>query len=272
MSRSSDRERKSCKPDVRGMFSPDSDEDYGRPKRGKPVQINVNRWGAGPNPSYDSDGRVLGGSADKEEEPVTVKVPAEGVPDGYTDVEITRASGIKPNTLVCYETNAGKIIRPKYFKKIDTIANTIVVGFFPHNKRNYSESLDKIKRLFVQQVSSVSENDLKETIELPRDQWRSIRRDMVISYEKSNKEFVRKARFNSFLKGADGSSRMSLTSERGFNYIANPDNIDKIYRHITTHDKTLTLLLEALRKLDLRVQGLESVIKKSQRDALHPRR
>lgn len=79
---------------------------------------------------------------------------------------------------------------------------------------------------------------------------------MVISYEKSNKEMIRKSRFNSFLKGTEG-VRMSLTSERGYNYIANPDNIDRIYRHITSQDKTMTFVLEAMRKLDHRVQLLE---------------
>jgi hypothetical protein len=149
-------------------------------------------------------------------------------------------------------------VHPKYFKKIDTIANEIIVGFFTHGKRTYKESLANIKNLYVRQT--VKENDLKETIEIPREQWKSIRRDMVISYEKSNKEMVHKVRFNSFLKGTEGGVRMSLTSERGYNYIANPDNIERIYRHITTQDKTLTLILEALRKLEGRVQFLEQSI------------
>ena len=80
---------------------------------------------------------------------------------------------------------------------------------------------------------------------------------MVISYEKENHEFVYKAKFNTFLKGPDGSSRLSMTSERGFNYVANPNNILKIYRHVTGNDKTLTYILESLRKLEKRVSQLE---------------
>lgn len=254
-------------PNIGEIFSSDSDDDFhikgsnksrsrsrSRSMSNPPVHINVNRW-HGSNPSYDSDGRLRGGQRKEESELAMPVLEPDRANDGYLAIDLGRANSIKANTLVYYETNAGKVVKPKYFKKIDTIANEIVVGFFTHGKRTYTESLNNIKNFYVRQT--IKEDGLKETIEIPREQWKSIRRDMVISYEKSNKEMVHKVRFNSFLKGTEGAVRMSLTSERGYNYIANPDNIQRIYRHITSQDKTLTLILEALRKLDNRVQFLE---------------
>lgn len=206
-----------------------------------------------------SDGHVA--RSDKKE-PVVV-VP-EVAPDGYSKIDKTQVKSIRNNTLIQYEKQDGKIIKPKYFKKYDHIANTIVVGFYLHNKRNYSESLDNIKTIFANSKKEESDQ-LKETIEVPNDQWKTLRRDMVISYEKEDGEFVYRAKFNSFLKGPDGSSRMSLTSERGFNFVANPIKISKIYRHVTGNDKTLTFILEAMRKMDSRVRQLEAIIAKQKR-------
>ena len=182
---------------------------------------------------------------------------SSNAPEGYMPIDKTKIRTIATNTLVQYEKNDGKIVKPKYFKKMDPIDGSILVGFFTHNKRNYSESLSNIKSLFIQSIKGGGDNALRETIEIAKDQWKTLRRDMVISYEKENHEFVYKAKFNTFLKGPDGSSRLSMTSERGFNYVANPNNILKIYRHVTGNDKTLTYILESLRKLEKRVSQLE---------------
>lgn len=207
-----------------------------------------------------SDGNV---TRINKREPVSIVVPTVA-PDGYSPIDRNQIKSIRNNTLIQYEKKDGKMIKPKYFKRYDHIANTIIVGFYLHNKRNYSESLDNIKTVFTH-IDSKEQDYLKETIEVPKDQWKSIRRDMIISYEKEDGEFVYRARFNSFLKGPDASSRMSLTSERGFNYVANPVKISKIYRHVTGNDKTLTFILEAMRKLEQRVRHLESTIASTKR-------
>ena len=183
--------------------------------------------------------------------------------DGYIPIDKSRIGKIRHNTLIKYETNAGKTIKSKYFKKYDSIAKSFSVGFYTHNKRNYSESVSNIKTFFVLRGANGGDTSLKDTIEVPNEQWNTLRRDMVITYEKEDHEYVYRAKFNSFIKGSDGSTRMSLTSERGFNYIANPSKISKIFRHVTSNDKTLTFILEALRKLEARVRTLESNQKKN---------
>lgn len=187
----------------------------------------------------------------------TIATPNQQPPEGYTQIEKNRIGSIKHNTMIQYETVAGKLVRPKYFKKCDQIADSIVVGFFSHNKRNYSEGLSKIKCIYVYEGIQGGMDALKDTIEIQKDDWKTLPRDMVISYEKENHEFVYRVKFNALLKGPDGSSRMSLTSEKGFNYTANPAKIIKIFRHVTSNDRTLTFILEALRKLEARIRVLE---------------
>ena len=255
-------------PVIGAIFSSDSsDEDDLPPRRSfttdvsgsdrpkpKPISLRVSMGGSDKRSGSESSSSIT-----QRQQPIVVP---ETSPEGYSPIDKTRIGTIKHNTLVQYETNAGKLVKPKYFKKCDTIAGTVVVGFFPHNKRNYPESLSNIKTVYIFRGVQGGSEALKETIELSNDQWKSIRRDMVISYEKEDHEFVYRAKFNSFIKGADGSTRMSLTSERGFNYVANPSKIVKIYRHVTGNDKTLTLILEALRKLETRVRQIEANQKK----------
>jgi hypothetical protein len=184
-------------------------------------------------------------------------------PDGYTAIDMTRAGNIKPNTLIQYEKADGKLVKNKYFKKCDRIAGAIVVGFYTHGKRNYSESISNIKSIYIQSgAASGGADALKDTIEMPAEQWKTLRREMIISYQKDSNEFVYKAKFNAFVKSKEGSTRMSLTSEKGFSYIANPDKILKIYRHITPNDKTLAYVLESLQKLEKRISNLEQRYKK----------
>ncbi len=185
------------------------------------------------------------------------------LPDGYVPLDKSRVCTLRYNTLIQYETNAGKFIK-KYFKKNDNIAGNIIVGCYLNNKRNYPVALNNIKTICVSQNSKHggTEDPLKDTIEIAKNEWKDLRRDMVISYEKDNHEYVYKAKFNSFAKGPDGSSRFSLTTEQGYPYKANPEKINKIFRHITSNDKTLTYILEYLKKLDARIQIIEKKLSK----------
>lgn len=184
-------------------------------------------------------------------------------PDGYVVYDKTRIGLIKPNTLIQYEKTDGKIIKPKYFKKCDNVAGTIIVGFYTHNKRNYPEQLLNIKHIFVQSTSIGGGADaLKDTIEIQLNQIKTLRRDMIITYEKQDGEHVFRCRFNAFIKGSDGATRLSLTSERGFNFTTDPSKITKLYRHLTSNDKTLTFILEAMRKMDSRIKKLEQQLRK----------
>lgn len=238
----------------RRSFTTDASEsDLPKPK---PISLRVSIGGSDAKSGSESS------SATQRRHQSSIVVPESSCPDGYSPIDKTRIGTVKHNTMIQYETNAGKLVKPKYFKKCDLIAGTIIVGFYPHNKRNYSESINNIKTFYIARGISGGVDALKETIEVPNDQWKTIRRDMIISYEKEDHEYVYRAKFNSFMKGADGSTRMSLTSERGFNYIANPSKIVKIFRHLTGNDKTLTFILEALRKLEARVRQLEANQKK----------
>lgn len=200
----------------------------------------------------------------------TVEADAS-VPDGYTVLDKSKLNTINHNTLIQYEKPDGKMIQRKYFKKVDRIADTILLGFYRHNKRNYSEKLDNIKTIFVQSASASgggsNADQLKGTIEVPPEEWKTLRRDMIVSYKKNDGDYIHRAKFNSFLKGRDNTSRMSFTSEQGFSYTANPNNIAKLYRHFTGNDRTLSFILETLRKLEQRVHALEQ--KKSKRHDGH---
>lgn len=200
-------------------------------------------------PESGSDGKKGGVS--------TLIKPNADIPEGHLEFDRTRIGTLECNTIIQYRETSGKLIKCKYFKKHDSIAGTIIVGFYTHNKKNYAESLQNITSIYVPTRRNGGSDMLKETLEIPNQDWIMMRRDMVVSYQKKDDEYVYKAKFNSFIKGSDGSTRMSLTSERGYNFTVNPDNIKKIYRHVTGNDKTLTYILEALRKLEIRIRALE---------------
>lgn len=182
---------------------------------------------------------------------------AEDVPPNCVEFDKTRVGTLPPNTIIQYRKTNDKLIESKYFKKIDNIAGTIIVGFYTHNKKNYAEQLSNIKAIYINSSKGGSDNFLKETIEIPQKDWKGIRRDMIITYQKKDNEYIEKAKFNSFVKGSDGATRISFTSERGYTFSVSPDNIKKMYRHVTSNDKTLTIILEALRKLENRIRALE---------------
>ncbi len=244
-------------PDIGTVFSSESSDEElisyksktsaSEPEQRKTISLKVNL--------QESDHQSMNQSRTQSQADVQL--------DGSVKVEKQNVHLLRHNTIIQYEKNNGSIVKSKYFKKVDTIVNNIIVGFYKHNKRNYSESLDNIKNIYASSSSASGGSEaLKDTIEIPKSQWNTIRRDMIISYQKIDNEFIYKSRFNSFIKTADGTTKMSLTNERGFNYIANPDKMIKLYRHVTPNDKTLTYILEYLQKQDRRIKHLESIIAK----------
>lgn len=190
--------------------------------------------------------------------PASLAKPETPVPEGYMLVAKTRISLIRRNTLIQYKTAKGRLIKPKYFKRWDQIGDSIVLGPTQNDRRNYTESLADIEELYVlQSVERNEEDELRGTIEVPKENWKTLRRDWIISYQKKDNEFVYRSKFNTMTTGADGSSRMSFTSERGYSYTANPSNIVKVYRHLTGNDKTLAYILESIRKIEVRLHRLE---------------
>jgi hypothetical protein len=183
----------------------------------------------------------------------------DNAPLGYVSFDMSKLSSLGQNTIIQYVKTNGKQIGNKFFKNYDQIGNQITVGFYKHDKRNYSESMNNIKHIYIKSVSG-GDNPLKDTIEIPKNQWKDLKRDMIISYEKkANHEWIYRAKFNTFTKAKDGSTRMSMTSERG--YILNPDKISTIRRYITSNDKLTNYIIDQLQKLEFRVKELEKKAK-----------
>lgn len=183
----------------------------------------------------------------------------------YTLLSSKQYSTIKKNTKILYVKTNGKRIQNKYFKRLDSINSSIVIGFYLNEKRNYSEKISNISELYIQtkDTSTLIEDPLKDTIELKPDQWKSLRRDTIISYQKKDDEWVYNAKFNAFIKSVkDQSSRMSMTSEGGFNFKLNPTNVSKIYRHFSGTDKTINIILQNFQLLAQKVSTIEKKVEK----------
>ena len=165
-----------------------------------------------------------------------------------------------------YVKNNGKEIKNKYFKSFDQINNTINVGFYKHDRKNYSESLGNIKSVLIKDEKSGGNEDsqLKETILLSKEQWTDMRRDMVISYKKKDGKYIYRVKYNGTIKKPGKPTKYSFTTETGFNYMTKPENIELIYRHISTNDKTITMLIQTIRSLENRIKNLEKHIKPKQ--------
>jgi hypothetical protein len=199
----------------------------------------------------------------KPMDPIVVEDETIDIP-GFVKIAKNRVFNIAANTLMCYDTGE-KVTKQKYFKKYDAIGEAIVFGFYKHNKKNYAMKLSKIKQLYMKTnvLGGVDEDPLKDTIKLSQEQWKDIKRDMVISYKKKDDTWVYKSKFNAIIKSrSDSSSRMSMTSERGYNFSVDPSKIDSIYRHISSNDKTLSIVLSSIRSLENRIRELESKLKK----------
>lgn len=183
----------------------------------------------------------------------------------YKLIDSKQYPGIAKNSKLIYIKTTGKRIQNKYFKKIDPITSSIVIGFYLSDKRNYSEKVSNIEQLYIltKDADQIVEDPLKDTIELKSAQWKALRRDTILSYEKKDGEWVYSAKFNAFIKSPkDQSTRMSMTSERGFNFTLNPTNVSKIYRHISGNDKTITIILQNFQHLAQKVDAIEKKLSK----------
>ncbi len=174
---------------------------------------------------------------------------------------------VSKNSKIIYIKNNGKKIQNKYFKKFDNISDSILIGFYTNDKRNYTEKLSNIKQLFIEIKGLNQDNKeddmLKDAIEIEPIKWKNINRDTIISYQKKNDEWIYKAKFNAFVKSSkDQSIRMSMTTERGYSFVIKPDNIKKLYRHVSGNDKTLTFILHNLKLLEERFILIENNQKK----------
>ncbi len=191
--------------------------------------------------------------------PLPPRQPKEefDVPEGFIPYDMKRISTLKHNTIIRYIKSNDKLIGNKYFKRYDNIAGSIIVGFYTHDKKNYTEKLNNIKQIFIKSISG-GEDPLSGTLEVPPDQWKFIKRDSIISYKKKeNDEWIYKAKFNAFFTAKDGTTRMSMTSERGFSYMCNPSKISEIRRHVSDTDYKLASVLKTLHLLEMRVSKLE---------------
>lgn len=208
----------------------------------------------------------------------TLKIPnykAEPVSDSNDnvdpdiDLEVNRLiqpsdyCNIPKNAKIIYIKSSGKKIINKYFKSYDSIADSILIGFYTHDKRNYTEKISNITQLFSSiKAGGVKADDiLKNTIPLDINQIKTLSRDTVISYQKADKNWVYNAKFNAFVKSPkDQSTRLSMTTDKGYNFTVNPSNIVKMYRHISNNDKTLTFILQNLKVFEQRFVLIEKKI------------
>lgn len=202
------------------------------------------------------------------------------IPPGYILAEPSYYKKIPVNSRIIYTNKADKRIADKYFKSYQN--HELTVGFYISDKRNYTDT--EVKQIWYQNSNAPSNpasnassnpsgvqggkppgnssgNNLRDTIELPPDQWGSLNRDTIISYQKQDGKWVYQVKFNSYVYDKKRSvNKMALTTIRGFSYCANPSSIQKLYRHISTNDKTLTFILQNLKQLETRVAQLEKKI------------
>jgi hypothetical protein len=254
-------QRLSVKPTISELISSSDDSD--------------NTYGGG----YSTRGSV----SQSASQSTSLKIPG-GAPsldttvDEDEDIDLTENQLVAPgsyasipkNSKIIYIKTSGKKIQYKFFKSYDRISDCILIGFYSHDRRNYTEKVANIKQLFISSKTSMAggakEDPLRGTLELDPEQWKSLNRDTIISYQKTNGDWVYKAKFNAFVKSrADQSTRISMTSEKGYSFVVNPTNVSKIYRHISSNDKTLSFILQNLKQLEQRIIAMEKKMKHSKR-------
>lgn len=180
-------------------------------------------------------------------------------------VEASDYNRIPLNTAMRYINKNGKRIDGKYFKGIND--DTILIGFYIHDKRNYSESVASIQEIFIDKNVSLlvdggdqkRESEMKDTIEIDPSEWRNIARDTIISYQKkATNQWVYRAKFNVVIESKKKkTSYLSMTSEKGYGFTVNPSTIAKMYRHFSNNDKTISFLLHTLKQMEVRILALE---------------
>lgn len=230
-----------------GLLSSESDsDDYSSASRSKQRSVSVNAVVTSDHSPPDIDMSI------------------------YKLIHPSAYSSITKNAKMTYIKNNDKRINNKYFKSYDSVDDTIVIGFYTNDKRNYTEKIKNIKQLYTTNVTggSVDIDVLKNAIEIPLNKIKSLNRDTVVSYEKQDKTWVHSVKFNAFVKSkTDQSTRMSLTNETGFTYTISPTKITKLYRHFSNQDKTMSMILQQLKKMELqfndltkRISDLERVV------------
>jgi hypothetical protein len=201
---------------------------------------------------------------------------SEYILNNYNKIEIGKNSNmlnnIIPNSQICYIKTNGKVILSKYFKFIDIDNNKLTIGFYIHNKRNYDQKLDDINILYAQNLDTNINNTnqsiviggslnykLKNTILIKKNEWIDIQPGTIISYQKSDGNMIYNSKFNAYTTPTEKYPiiKISLTTNIGFTYKINPTNIKKIYRHITSNDKTILQILQKIKILEDRITELE---------------
>ncbi len=180
-------------------------------------------------------------------------------PDGFAVYNKSRIASMARNTVIRYLKTNDTLVAAKYFKAYDSIANTILVGYFPYDKRNYVEKMDNIKYLYVQNDTN-AEDILKGTLLVEREDWKNIKRDTIISYRKTDGDWVYKVKLNAFFKNKDGMTMFSLSSERGYSYRCRQDNLEEIRRHVSDTDMKMSFILKTVHTLEQRIARLEKKI------------
>lgn len=186
----------------------------------------------------------------------------------YIPIKINKLVDLEPNTIISYIKNNGKEINNKYFKSYDIIKKILTVGFYKHDKKNYEQSTNDIKEIFICGGGGIiggrskkTDDRLKDTILIPHSEWDKIQQDTVISYKKKDQNMVYCAKFNSYVTSKkDNLTRMSLQSATGQPFLANPVKIETIYRHFTSKDKTLAQIMQSLKQLEIRISKLEKQV------------
>jgi hypothetical protein len=192
-------------------------------------------------------------------------------PEGFFLVPPSRYTDIPMNTLTHYVKKSGEIMKGKYFKEYDKFGDKLIFGYYSNNKRNYDDSINNILELYMPSSvtlkthggASSSDANLKDTHEIPNDQWKSIARDTIISYQKLDKTWVYRAKFNGIISDNTGKpAKIALTTESGFAYKITPNKIIRIVRHFSNTDKTLTFILTTLKNLEANMMKLDQRLKK----------
>ncbi len=184
----------------------------------------------------------------------------------YRTIDESRLSDIPLNTKIMYvKKSDGKMISSKFFKRIDLIEGTITVGFYRSDDRNYDYKLDRIREILVDKsvkigAAEIEEERLKNTIELKPSEWKNIAEGTMISYRKKDGGgMVFKVQFLKYVKiKKDNSTRMCLSLSNNKSYLANPEKIETIYRHVSNNDKILATMMKQLMILDKRIARLEA--------------
>jgi hypothetical protein len=238
--------RDSKRPSLSDLISSgeDSDDYSSAPKTKTTLKI----------PNYKSES--ISGSNDNVDPDIDLEVNQLIQPSDYCS--------IPKNAKIIYIKSSGKKIINKYFKSYDSIADSILIGFYTHDKRNYAEKVSNITQLFssIKAGGGAKPDDLlKNTIPLDMNQIKTLNRDTIVSYQKTDKNWVYNAKFNAFVKNPkDQSTRLSMTTEKGYNFTVNPANIVKFYRHISNNDKTLTFILQHLKQFEQRFVLIEKKV------------